>query len=81
MGEGYKYEHKPHESPVSMTFPLVFLAFMSIAAGYIHFSEYVTADQTGFEAHLNYPLAAIAVGVGLVGILIALCFIKKPTIS
>jgi NADH-quinone oxidoreductase subunit L len=32
-----------------------------------------------FEAHLNYPLAAIAVGVGLVGILLAFVFYKKPS--
>ncbi len=78
-GKDTKYEHTPHESPVSMTFPLMFLAFMSIAAGYIHFSEYVTADKVPFEAHLNYPLAAIAVGVGVFGILLAFIFYKKPT--
>jgi NADH-quinone oxidoreductase subunit L len=78
-GKDTKYEHVPHESPASMTFPLVFLAFMSIAAGYIHFSEYVTADKMPFEAHLNYPLAAIAVGVGVFGILLAYVFYKKPT--
>lgn len=78
-GKDTKYEHTPHESPVSMTFPLLFLAFMSIAAGYIHFSEYVTADKMPFEAHLNYPLAAIAVGVGVFGIIMAYVFYKKPT--
>ncbi len=74
-----KYEHTPHESPMSMTLPLIFLAFMSIAAGYINFSEYVTADHKSFEAHLNYPLAAIAVGVGLIGIFIAYVFYKKES--
>ena len=78
-GKETKYEHTPHESPASMTFPLMFLAFMSIATGYIHFSEYVTADKAPFEAHLNYPLAAIAVGVGVFGILLAYVFYKKPT--
>lgn len=78
-GKDTKYEHTPHESPVSMTFPLIFLAIMSAVAGYIHFSEYVTADHQAFEAHLNYPLAAIAVGVGLIGILLAFIFYKKPS--
>ena len=78
-GKDKTYEHLPHESPKSMTIPLMFLAFMSIAAGYIHFSEYVTADHQSFEAHLNYPLAAIAVGAGLIGIAIAYIFYKKPT--
>ena len=78
-GKDTKYEHTPHESPVSMTFPLVFLAIMSAVGGYIHFSEYVTVDHQPFEAHLNYPLAAIAVGVGLIGILLAFVFYKKPS--
>jgi len=78
-GKDKKYEHTPHESPMSMTIPLMFLAFMSIATGYIHFSEYVSADHIPFEAHLNYPLAAIAVGVGLLGIILAYIFYKKPT--
>lgn len=78
-GKESKYAHAPHESPKSMTIPMVFLAFMSIAAGYIHFSEFVTADQKSFEAHLNLPLAAIAVGVGLLGILLAFIFYKKES--
>ena len=41
-------------------------------------SEYVTADHQPFEAHLNVPLAAIAVGVGFLGIIIAYIFYKKP---
>jgi NADH-quinone oxidoreductase subunit L len=78
-GKEKKYEHTPHESSLTMTIPLIFLAFMSIAAGYIHFSEYVSADKQSFETHINYPLAAIAVGVGLVGIVLAYIFYKKPT--
>jgi NADH-quinone oxidoreductase subunit L len=76
-GKDTKYEHKPKESPLSMTFPLLFLALLSIIAGFIPFSEFVTADKVGFEAHLNYPLAAVAVGVGLIGIALAWIFYKK----
>jgi NADH-quinone oxidoreductase subunit L len=50
---------------------------MSALAGFIPFSEYVTADNKGFEAHLNYPLAAIATSVGLIGIALAWVFYKK----
>ena len=60
-----------------MTFPLLVLAFLSITAGFIPFSEFVTADKSGFEAHLNYPLAFIAIGVGLTGIVLAWLFYKK----
>ncbi len=79
-GKDASYKEKPHESPLSMSIPLLFLAFMSIAAGYIHFSEYVTADHGVFEVHLNYPLAAIAIGTGLLGIVLAYVFYKKPSV-
>lgn len=76
-GKENKYEHTPHESPVSMTFPLLVLAFLSISVGFIPFSNFVTADKAGFEAHLNYPMAVIAVAVGLIGIALAWVFYKK----
>ena len=76
-GKDKEYEHTPHESPMSMTIPMIFLAFMSIAGGYVHFSEYVSADHIPFEAHLNYSLAAIATTAGLIGIVLAFVFYKK----
>ncbi|PHQ56721.1 MAG: NADH-quinone oxidoreductase subunit L [Lutibacter sp.] len=76
-GKDTKYEHTPHESPLSMTFPLMLLALISLFGGFIPFSKYVSADRLGFEAHLNYPLAAIAVSVGLIGIALAWVFYKK----
>jgi NADH-quinone oxidoreductase subunit L len=76
-GKDTTYEHKPKESPISMTFPLIVLGFLSITAGFIPFSDLITADKAGFEMHLNYPLAAIAVGVGLIGIILAWVFYKK----
>lgn len=74
-----EYKHTPHESPLAMTLPLMVLAFLSIATGYIHFSEYVSADKKGFEAHLNVPLATIAVIMAVVGIGLAFLFYKKKT--
>jgi NADH-quinone oxidoreductase subunit L len=76
-GKETQYKHAPHESPISMAFPLLFLAFMSVVAGFIPFSEFVTADKVAFEAHLNLPLAAAAVGTGLTGIILAWFFFKK----
>lgn len=76
-GKDTKYEHTPQESPLSMTFPLMVLALLSVVVGFIPFSDFVTADKAGFEAHLNYPLAAIAVTVGLTGIVLAWIFYKK----
>jgi len=78
-GKEKYYEHKPKESPLSMTFPLMVLAFLSITAGFIPFSEFISADKAGFEAHLNYPLAAIATLVGVMGIMLAWVFYKKES--
>lgn len=76
-GKDTQYKHAPHESPISMTFPLMVLAFVTIIGGFIPFSELITADRTGFEAHLNIPLAAVATIVGLTGIGLAYVFYKK----
>jgi NADH-quinone oxidoreductase subunit L len=76
-GKERTYEHTPHESPGSMTGPLVVLALLSVVVGFIPFSNFVSADKVGFDAHLNLPLAALAVGVGLVGIILAWMFYKK----
>lgn len=76
-GKETTYHHAPKESPLSMTFPLLFLALLSAVVGYIPFGEYVSADKLGFEAHLNYTLATIATVVGLIGIILAWVFYKK----
>jgi NADH-quinone oxidoreductase subunit L len=76
-GKDKKYEHTPKESPWSMTFPLIVLAILSVVGGFVPFSEFIAADKVGFIAHLNYPLAAVAVSVGLIGIVLAWIFYKK----
>lgn len=76
-GKDKTYQHKPKESPLSMTVPLLFLALMSIFGGFIPFSEFITPDKIGFESHIDYPLAAIAVTVGLIGVFLAWIFYKK----
>ncbi|WP_111709010.1 NADH-quinone oxidoreductase subunit L [Lutibacter citreus] len=76
-GKDTQYKHAPHESPLSMTIPLIVLALITIFSGFIHFSEFIAPDRIGFEAHLNYPLAAIATAVGLTGIVLSYIFYKK----
>lgn len=76
-GKETHYHHTPHESAHSMTIPMLFLAIMSIVGGYIPFSDFVTADHTPFETHLELPLAAIATTIGLLGIGLAFVFYKK----
>jgi NADH-quinone oxidoreductase subunit L len=76
-GKDTQYEHAPHESPLSMTIPLMILAVLSLTTGFIPFSELVTADKAGFAASLHYDLAAVAVSVGFIGIALAWVFYKK----
>lgn len=78
-GKEGNYKEKPHESPGSMTAPLLILALFSIFGGFIPFSEFISPDKAGFETHLNLPLAAIAVFAGLLGIVISWIFYKKES--
>lgn len=76
-GKDTTYKHTPHESPSSMTIPLMVLAFLTLIGGFVPFSELVSPDKAGFESHLNLPLAVIAVSAGLIGIVLAWVFYKK----
>ncbi len=82
-GEDRKYEHAPHESPVTMTFPLMFLAVMSFILGafffyVIPFSELVTPDGVGFETHTHWDIAGASILIAVAGIVFAYVMYKKP---
>ena len=78
-GKEQYYHHTPHESPLVMTFPLMFLAVASIFAGFIPFSSLVTSDGNAFVSHTELFIAIPSVAIGLIGILIAYIMYKKPT--
>ena len=75
----YDSHHQPHESPVSMAFPLIFLAVLSVVTGFIPFSEFVSADGGGFHMHINMTVATLSVVVALVGIGIATALYMKAS--
>lgn len=72
-------EHHAHhgEGTVSMKLPLVILTACAVGAGFIPFSEYVTASRTPFgsELHLMFSIAPVALAV--IAILIAMSMYKK----
>ena len=76
-GKETKYEHAPNESPLSMTFPLMVLALITVIGGFIPFSELVTPDKIGFETHINYQVALLSSFVAVFGIVMANMFYKK----
>ena len=60
--------HTPHESPVAMTLPLVFLAVVTIFAGFIPFGKFVSSDGAYYHIHIDPTIAIISVFVALTGI-------------
>jgi len=73
------YHHEPHEAPATMTFPLIFLAFLTIISGFIPFNKLVTSDGLFFEIETEWIVAIPAVLVGLIGIAVAYVMYKKET--
>jgi NADH-quinone oxidoreductase subunit L len=77
-GENNKeYHHTPHESPLNMTLPLIFLATLTCVVGFIPFSEFVTSDGTPFETHIEWSIASMSILVGVVGIVLATVMYRK----
>ena len=75
-----EYHHEPHEAPLSMTIPLIFLALASIFVGYIPFSEFVSSDLIPFKTEIEWWSVAIpSILVGLFGIGIAAMMYMKET--
>jgi NADH-quinone oxidoreductase subunit L len=77
-GESDKqYHHKPHEAGLNMTFPLMFLAGLTVVFGFVPFGSFVTADHTPYHGHIQWSIASMSILVGVVGILIATLMYRK----
>ena len=64
-------EHTPHESPFSMTFPLMVLAAITIFGGFIPFGEFVSSNGHAYTIHLKASVAVTSVVVAVVAIALA----------
>lgn len=71
------YHHTPHESPVSMTFPLVFLALGSVFTGFIPFGRFVSSDLIPFEPEMHMNIAIPSVLIAVAGISLAFVLYRK----
>ena len=78
-GKDRHYHHTPHESPLTMSIPLMFLAVASIFAGFIPFHHLVTSDKMGFNTEMHYAVAVPSVLIGLFGIMMAWILYKKES--
>ena len=80
-----KAENHPHESPWSMTIPLMILAFFSVFGGFValpehNFAYYVRYGEFHHEA-IAWGLAGISVLAGALGIGLAYATYVKQAIS
>ena len=78
-GEESSHEHTPHEAPKSMTAPLVFLAAVTVVAGFIPFGHFVSSDGHPYTIHLNWTVAIASVVVAVVAIAIATALYRKKS--
>lgn len=60
--------HKPHESPLSMTLPLIVLALVTCFAGFIPFGELISSDGTAYHIHIDATVASISICVAVLAI-------------
>ena len=63
--------HTPHEAPLSMTFPLMFLSAVTICAGFIPFGHFVSASGQLYDIHLDWTVAGTSIVIAVCSILLA----------
>jgi len=72
--------HNHHgEGPVSMKMPLIILAILSAAAGFIPFGEFVSSDSKALESHFDPMFSIAPVAFGVIGILLAMWMYKNES--
>lgn len=68
--EAYAH-HTPHEAPLTMTLPLIFLAMVTLVAGFIPFGHFVSADGQLYDIHLDWTVAGTSIVVAVCSIALA----------
>ena len=75
----YDEHHKPHESPIAMAFPLIFLAVLSFGTGFIPFADFISSDAKPFHAHIDMTVATLSIVVAVIGIVVAALLYMKAS--
>ena len=63
--------HRPHEAPLTMTLPRVFLAAVTCVAGFIPFGKLVSSDGMPYTIHIDRSVAGVSLCVAAVAIALA----------
>ena len=75
-GKESTHEHAPHEAPKSMTLPLVFLAVVTLFAGFIPFGKFISSNGMEYIIHLDWTVAGTSIVVAVISIALATWFYK-----
>jgi NADH-quinone oxidoreductase subunit L len=76
-GAEHKHEHTPHEAPKTMTWPLIFLATVTVFAGFIPFGKFVSSDGADYIIHLDWQVAVTSVVIAIAAIAFATLLYRK----
>ncbi|MDD6778126.1 MAG: NADH-quinone oxidoreductase subunit L [Bacteroidales bacterium] len=63
--------HTPHEAPMTMTFPLIFLSLVSIVAGFVPFGDLVTWNREALHTHIDWAVAGTSTVIAVAAIALA----------
>ena len=69
--ESHNQHHTPHESPLTMTIPLMFLAIVTVVAGFIPFGHFISSNGESYNIHLDWGVAGTSIAVAIISIAIA----------
>ena len=64
-------KHTPHEAPLTMPFPLMFLSVVTCVAGFIPFGHFVSADGRAYDIHLDWNVAGTSIIIAVASIFLA----------
>jgi NADH-quinone oxidoreductase subunit L len=78
-GKEHKHHHTPHESPFAMALPLVFLATVTVLAGWIPFGHFVTSDRANYDIHIEWSVAGMSIAIASVSIILAAIMYRKES--
>ncbi|HEX4168486.1 MAG TPA: NADH-quinone oxidoreductase subunit L [Bryobacteraceae bacterium] len=77
----YRGHHHPHESPASMTMPLVILAVLAAGGGFINIPQWLSPMYPLAE-HENTTAMIISASFGIVGIIVAyFLYVAQPKMA
>lgn len=70
--------HTPHEAPLTMTFPLMFLGAVTCVAGFIPFGELISSNGEAYVIHLDMKVALTSITITVLSIALATWMYARP---